>query len=121
MSEHINSPIYPLLTQTLPLVPTQVLNKSLPSEVKIKALLPSCTLELPGAGGGGTGERGERGAVKILRCSSHTLFSPGVIGLRRTQGSEFPRASQERNVVSFVLSGKHKAESNPVSLNSQRG
>lgn len=119
MSEHINSPIYPLLTQTLPLVPTQVLNKSLPSEVKIKALLPSCTLELPGEGGPGRGGNG--GAVKILRCSSHTLFSPGVIGLRRTQGSEFPRASQERNVVSFVLSGKHKAESNPVSLNSQRG
>lgn len=57
------------------------------------------------------------GEMETLKPNTPT--GHGIFDLGRTKESGFPRASQERNVVSFVSSGKHKAESNLVSINSQ--
>ena len=106
----ISTPQYPaqclehpsLLTQTLP---TSALGSAHVLEIsflrrlfKRSFLYPSCTLS-----------ESPKNLWK-LRCSSHTPRDPGIMGLDRSWAS---KASQGRNVVSFVTAGKHRAESRP--------
>lgn len=55
----------------------------IPSEMKIKALYPSCTLESPGE-------------FKKLRCSSHIPSDAGVIGLVGSGHQYFLKLPKER-------------------------